>query len=1207
MNGLCEDCSESVDPLKLIREGTDQAQRTAGAPNAALVPVDERRPEHAMVFAAAYASYLEYVDAEGNADGDWHDFFASDLSAQLAVAAIEDVAIYRSAVKALLRELEDPKLPASPTAMIDGLSAVFDCVATLAIRLDGLKEGLPADHALRATLGNLIGSQLSPALQRLIGYYVAGKSLAVINIAAPPPPDLLILGGALESFETIVTGSGLSGEWPAGVGAPDWAAYVALDPADYTGAYGPAATPVDQVNHLATHNLFTAACEGFLGVYARVVEDARAALEASFTWDGHEPHYALFLAFLRLLEYARAEANTLPHKHLEFYYRDVLRLKERPAQPGRAHILVELAKHVDAHLLAAGTLMKAGKDDQGADAHFATDRDLVANKAAVAELKSVYRHPSTDALPLEHGRIFASPVTNVGESWHPFAEKVYRDGALTAIAMPPAQVGFAIASHYLWMAEGKRSINLHMHSGIHSRISSRRGKRFRLPRKGKTVAQDVPADLLCRLTTEKGWLDKTIESVRLGGDGLEFTVELDGNDAPVTPYDPTIHGYGFATTLPVMLVQLTHSADVPWDYATFADINVDSITLRISVDGVKSLTLSNDHGPLDASKPFLPYGSGPVAGSALLIGSKEVFQKEPDEVTVHVANMVTPAASALPTVSADYLFEGGWLPEGLAGAGVDASQYVLHDVPQPPTAAPDLTPDAPYTTASRAGFIRLKLSGGFGTATYPLALAKYISGLETTEPTAPVLPMFGSLTLDYEAEQEIDLTSPSEANGRFFHITPFGHAQQVLAAGANSVPLLPQFLAGSQPAEGELYVGVAGLMPPQNLALLFQVVEGTANPLLVKPDDHIQWTYLRGNEWVPFAEEAVADGTEGLLASGIATLAVPADASSEHTLLPAGMHWVRLAVASDSDAVCRLVSVAAQALSATYVMLGNGATSHTAELPPGTITKLDPPDAAVKGIQQPFPTFGGRPTETPIAFATRVSERLRHKDRAIALWDYERLILQAFPAVYQARCLNHTRYEPSTNGSGIYRELAAGHVTVVTIPDLTVPDQRDPLRPYTSLRVLGEIERFLTDRMSCFARLHVRNPQFEEVRVDLRVRFREGVDETFHVNRLKHEMTEFLSPWAFRNDARPSFNGKVHKSVIVNFVEERSYVDYVSDVRLFRRLPGVTADGPDLEEVVGSRAVSILVSVPADQHGVHPIPPGETSVPADCGCATAVA
>ena len=32
----------------------------------------------------------------------------------------------------------------------------------------------------------------------------------------------------------------------------------------------------------------------------------------------------------------------------------------------------------------------------------------------------------------------------------------------------------------------------------------------------------------------------------------------------------------------------------------------------------------------------------------------------------------------------------------------------------------------PYSTTTRAGFIRLKLSGGFGTDTYPVALATWI-------------------------------------------------------------------------------------------------------------------------------------------------------------------------------------------------------------------------------------------------------------------------------------------------------------------------------------------------------------------------------------------------------------------------------------------------------------------------------------------------
>src|SRR6202000_1570275 len=218
--------------------------------------------------------------------------------------------------------------------------------------------------------------------------------------------------------------------------------------------------------------------------------------------------------------------------------------------------------------------------------------------------------------------------------------------------------------------------------------------------------------------------------------------------------------------------------------------------------------------------------------------------------------------------------------------------------------------------------------------------------------------------------------------------------------------------------------------PPQNLALLFQVADGTANPLAAKPENHLRWSYLRGNEWATLPADAVSDLTEELLVSGIVTLAVPADATNRHSLMPPGMQWIRIAVASAADAVCRLVGVAAQAVRATS-RVPDGAATLTVDLPAGTISKLDSPDAAVKAVSQPYPTFGGRPVEDSTAFATRMSERLRHKDRAITLWDYERLLLEAFPGIYQARCLNHTLYDPTTCGAGSYHELAPGHVTVV--------------------------------------------------------------------------------------------------------------------------------------------------------------------------------
>jgi hypothetical protein len=1185
----CSACTGQPDPLKLVRSGTTQAQRALAALDAAGLKADERQPENAMVFASAYARHLPFIGGDGTADGTWEQFFTADPSAQLAAAATQDVADYRTTVQELLHRLQDPQLPASGPDMIEALGAVFDCLGTLALRLDTLLQGLPEDEPLRATLSNLIRSRLSTGLRQLIGFYLAGDALGVVDRVAPPSTDLLILGRKVVSFDSILTGSGLSADWPRGAGLASWASYILVDLTEPTGAYGTGPSDAEKVNHLAANNLFTSAREVFLAGYARVVDDARAALRASFAQGSHEPHYALLIAFLRLFDHARVELNTLPGKHLDFYYRRVLRLAERPARPSQSHVLVELAKHVTDHLVPESTLFRAGRD-----LHFAADRDLVANRAALAQLANLYRHTNSAAaetLPFADGRIFANPAAAGAESWHPFVAKTYADGTLRSIDMPAAEIGFAVASHHLWLSEGTRFIELQVGPAAPT---------------GGVRRISTPAYLRVRLTTAGGWLEQQVDQVETGGGGIAIWLRIDPNDPPITPYDPAVHGYTFDTAQPVLLVTLRHPDDADWSYPLLAGTRVSSLTLTTSVNGIRTLALANDQGPVDPAKPFLAFGSAPTSHSALVIGSKEVFQKSPRLTWLTGDLMATPVAhGTAPVLSFDYLDGGTWQPlAARAGASLSASSFPAFD--QPPIATPDLTPNEAYSTSSRGGFIRLTLDRGYGTDTYPIALAAWVAkvtkGSTDNPPTTPVLPVFSLLTLGYEAVQEVDLAAPSEATGRFFHVTPFGFAEQ---RGVNG-SLLPTFLAGpGEPAVGELYLGLQGLTPPQNLALLFQVADGTANPLAAKPGHHLRWSYLRGNEWATFPDDAVGDLTDELLVSGIMTLAVPTDATTQHSLMPSGMHWIRITVASATDAVCRLIGVAAQAMRVTSRVPEDTATL-TVDLPAGTINKLDSPNPAVKAVSQPYPTFGGRPTEDAAAFATRVSERLRHKDRAIALWDYEHLVLDAFPGIYQARCLNHTRYDPTTCSAGTYDELAPGHVTVVTIPDLAVPNPSDPLRPYTSLGVLGAIERFLRARMSCFAQLHVRNPQFEEVRVALRVRLRDGADETFHIRRIKQEITEFLSPWAYRAQARPEFNGRVHRSVLVNFIEERPYVDYVSDVQLFRRLPGA-AEEKFPETVVGSRAISILVSAPAAHHTVEPIPAWVPVPEQDCACLPEVA
>lgn len=98
-------------------------------------------------------------------------------------------------------------------------------------------------------------------------------------------------------------------------------------------------------------------------------------------------------------------------------------------------------------------------------------------------------------------------------------------------------------------------------------------------------------------------------------------------------------------------------------------------------------------------------------------------------------------------------------------------------------------------------------------------------------------------------------------------------------------------------------------------------------------------------------------------------------------------------------------------------------------------------------------------------------------------------------------------------------------------------------------------------------------------------------------------MTHFLSPWAFSDGGNPTFGGKVYLSTLLNFVEERDYVDYVTDFSFIKS----EADGSGvlaISEIEGSKAISILVS--ANHHKIEDVPNSNQTIGSGetCGCAS---
>jgi hypothetical protein len=118
--------------------------------------------------------------------------------------------------------------------------------------------------------------------------------------------------------------------------------------------------------------------------FAREPERFTADASAPYT----RPHFMLLLAVLELFGHARTQLNGLTRRHLEFFYRDVLRMIRKPAVPDHVHVLAELDEGSDSVRLPAGTALFAGQDRLGQDLVYLTDEPLAASRAAVADVRT---------------------------------------------------------------------------------------------------------------------------------------------------------------------------------------------------------------------------------------------------------------------------------------------------------------------------------------------------------------------------------------------------------------------------------------------------------------------------------------------------------------------------------------------------------------------------------------------------------------------------------------------------------------------------------------------------------------------------------------------------------------------------------------------------------------------------------------------------
>lgn len=709
------------------------------------------------------------------------------------------------------------------------------------------------------------------------------------------------------------------------------------------------------------------------------------------------------------------------------------------------------------------------------------------------------------------------------------------------------------------------------------------------------------------ITTDKGWYKIEHHACQCehnqGRYILTLTFELSDSKPAVIACNAQAHNQSRAdvsllsvdTGLPAIKVLLAEDAEF-YLYSLLQNLVLINSSIDVEVKGAKDLVVYNDMGPLDTSAPFQPFGSQPKNGNALIIGSTEFSYKNLHALSINIQwHQLPQQISGFKSYYQDYelnienedfkvtsyvLVNGEWQSQNLNNAQElfslnEQSKLSSHSVVGISdgdlfqAANQQKEPELAYSSNSRSGFVKLQLAGkevAFAHTAYPHIInKKLVESIKIKQPcekqlNEPYTPLINKLSVNYKVRSQIHIEQLSKPHNeplthQLFCLSPFGVQSLTQCAQEGNAYLLAQYLDASC-----FYIGldVRGEISEGILTLYFDLLESSVNRMRAG-SPIIEWAWLsRKNTWhLIAAKSIISDTTSGFLKSGIVTLRLPLQAlhidknqaesdRKEPSILDVNKLWLRVSTRENPRDFCQLRGIATNAIEVTCQHVN---IDKPASLAAGSINKLAHSLSGVKSIYQPSASVAGKIKESENAWLQRSAERLRHRNRLVSPWDYERVVLERFDFIHQVKCFPAQTLSIHDGQA----QKAPGQLLLVVIPPYQSTQTEQLVEPPEMISAvqLNAIKDYLEPMAADGIGIHICNPNYEYLQVRCSVLFSEGYQDKNPHHALNSALIEYLSSWG-NCGPNKQFEWAYYEDEIAAFIHSLPYIDFVTNLSLLK-------------------------------------------------------
>ncbi|MGJ0579611.1 hypothetical protein ACR71G_16415 [Xenorhabdus bovienii] len=430
--------------------------------------------------------------------------------------------------------------------------------------------------------------------------------------------------------------------------------------------------------------------------------------------------------------------------------------------------------------------------------------------------------------------------------------------------------------------------------------------------------------------------------------------------------------------------------------------------------------------------------------------------------------------------------------------------------------------------------------------------------------TRPVLRLLGKNGQILPAVKYIEVkenTVESRVSFEVYHLAPFGYSYSY------KIETL-----GKNPA---LYLGITDVEPGQTLSLYWKL----KSPQQPK---EVSWYYLnKNNQWATL-DAWVNDATQHLYQEGIWQVVLPADASSQATLMPTGRYWLKAVVTIPTHTgswgkTPWLYGLIYNAITATLVNADSISNNHFLNpLPAGSIQRPVEPIVALASVNQPWASSNGRVPESYTAFFERGAQHLSHRNRALTWGNMATLLKERYISIFDVKYPGNDE---------LTRVPARETQQLTIIPANRYNDSNDSLRPVLNPERLKEMADWLKQKGSPWAEIKVENPQYVDVKISYKVEFKPGVNEDFGYRQLRQQLSEAYMPWSVDEQHPVMLNNSIHYYQLLATIQQQPLVDRVTCLTLYRVCANTENNSTVPEETTGTKS-NITASVEAKDNEV---------------------